>query len=184
MAGRRPRMLDRPMMPLLWVDVETLGLEPKQASLLSVAMAATDEHLRITHEVEVFRRPAQREIDEAPSKVVQWHTENGLLKECRSAGVSVGSMEARLSAWLDKHELTGRYLAGSNPGFDRGWLKAWVPVVLKRFHYRSFDVNTVLAWEGLDKDTLVPRDSMKHRGIEDIRRDVAMLRRLRGCDVR
>ena len=68
-------------------------------------------------------------------------------------------------------------MAGSNPSFDRGFLKAQMPKVETLFQYSSFDMNTLYAFFSIEKDK---NREETHRAQDDLTRDIAQLKRYLG----
>jgi oligoribonuclease (3'-5' exoribonuclease) len=79
--------------------------------------------------------------------------------------------EDRLEWFAKKY--AGRPLAGSNPGFDRAFLLEHFGRVARHFHYRLFDVNTLVAFF----DILKPRTN-RHRALADIYDDLRLTQEL------
>lgn len=169
------------MIPLLWCDVETLGLDPEDNYLLlSIALVATDEQLEIQDMIEVFFSYTDTEINErSHPKALVMHQKSGLLKKCQEAGVELAVGVGQLVHWVKERGYERRYMGGANPCFDRGWLRKWAPGLLELFHYRSFDVNSIVAWEGMDKDSLVPPETKHHWALNDLERDIELVKSLR-----
>jgi oligoribonuclease len=171
------------MQPLVWVDIETTGLNAGKNLPLEIALVATDEELRLTTSIALpFWIPEDESVlaeNSHPAALVM-HTENGLLDHCRAEGLRVPELRDKLMDWIKENEASGRWLAGSNPGFDRSFMQVWLPDVLKQFHYRSFDVNTLLAFHGIDPSALKGK-KREHRAVGDVLRDIKVTSRLLNC---
>lgn len=168
------------MIPLLWCDVETLGFDPAQSVMLEAGFALTDQDLN-----EVASLCVQLSIEKvdlgAPGhdpNAMAFHRENGLLEECRRSGLGLGDAGHKVTDWIDKHSASGLYMAGSGLDFDRHWLKLWLPSAARLFHRRNFDLNTLLAWYGVTDKELLPDYRYDHRAMADIRRDIALTKKL------
>lgn len=168
------------MIPLLWCDLETTGLNEHVDKILEIAIVATDEKLQVeailNHHIFITERLLAELLPE-DSEVRKMHTDSGLLALCTSEESRMRVSVAReVSEFMDQAGICGRPMAGSNPAFDRRFLKESMPEVESKFHYRSFDMNTIYMLAGIDKDKDLP--PVKHRAVDDIYRDLEILRRV------
>lgn len=185
---------------LVWTDLETTGIEPKEDIILEVAMVVTDDDL---NELDYYRSlvieenptkfiPRVPTLTQAPGKrlVYDVHFDNGLVTELCNAAVHadptpnlryVQTSMVRFLNDLGVHEgleMDKRPpLAGATISFDRSFLAEYMPKVLKLLHYRNVDVTTIreLAhrwWPDL------PDAERKgaHRALDDIRESIDLLR--------
>jgi oligoribonuclease len=164
------------MQKLLWCDIETTGLSESRDLILEVGLVGTDSELNIQgtwHGIIGHPRPfLETHLNEVTRTM---HTNNGLLADCLCPhALTPNGAYAAIMQWMDQYGFCGRPLAGSNPSFDRRFLKAQMPDVEKRFHYRMFDVNTLHYFFGWDKDK---NRKTEHRSLDDIYDDIDMVRR-------
>lgn len=168
------------MKPLIWIDVETTGLEETRDPVLEIGVALTDANLQIEEQGSFLVKAPQEYLErrlQLNEKVLQMHTKNGLLKEVREAGLPRDEVDDLLFRWITEYRGAGRPLAGSNPEFDRRFLKAQFPKSAKLIHYRSLDLNTLHYFFEFDKDKDAPTPT--HRSMDDIMRDIESLRKYR-----
>jgi len=158
--------------PLLWVDVETTGLNPHGDRLLEVALLLTDEHLRELAHIRVVIGWRGLDMAELDPFVVKMHETSGLWVEVERSNLCVRQAEDQLVEWIERHGATGLYMAGSGVHFDRRWLRAHMPRVVKRFHYRNFDLTTLRYFFGSEKT------APAHRALTDLEQNVEDLRAL------
>ena len=166
------------MIPLLWVDLETTGLDPTKDLILEVAMVATDAELNVQGEWQGILHHPQPFLESRLNEVTrQMHSNNGLISECQChEALAPYAAYNSIKMWILDHNFNGRPMAGSNPSFDRGFLKAQMSEVERLFHYRSFDVNTLHAFFGFNKDK---NRVDSHRAMDDIDRDIDAVKRYR-----
>ncbi len=143
-----------------FIDVETTGLdkdlnnpEPGMIPwLLEVGVVIVDtptfEVVAKTNVVLPFKRGMGTKIH---PKVLAMHECNGLWAECEALyeqqkGDPRGSIryneEQRLIQFLHQHGAVDSQLAGFKPGFDRNFLRHYMPKLERELHYRDFDCNT------------------------------------------
>lgn len=158
------------MKPLLWVDVETTGLDPEKDLLLEVALVSTNSEMEEQGRVSrVIHLPGDYALT---PKILEMHGGNGLLDECRASTAALEEVETELVEWVRRRFCWGRPMGGSNPWFDRRFLVRHMPRLASLFHYRSFDVNTVSMLLGVPKGSA----EVRHRAIDDIERDISFIR--------
>lgn len=170
------------MIPLLWVDLETTGLDESQGLVLEVAARMTDYHLDETsrfHAVVNYPDDAFA-LTHLQPVVQEMHTKNGLLEEVSNSRESLETVRENFANWLFSCYKLGekRPLAGSNPEFDRRWLNLHLPEASAFLHYRSFDMNSIYYFMDIDKNRVKGKGT--HRANDDLDHDIDKLRILRG----
>lgn len=167
------------MPKLIWLDVETTGLNAKYDSLLEVAVATAD--FEKPFEISDVRSWVLR-YDWLPDRagrlihpiVVEMHTKNGLWDACRDPqALSLFDVEAALLDMFpcveDKAE--GYILAGSSVHFDMSFLREDMPFFAGRFSHRLYDVTAIkLFCRSLGMPKLPKSEA--HRAAADIRESV------------
>lgn len=157
---------------LIWIDLETTGLDPRTCDVLEVACIATNDSLteqarfeRVVYsplaDVALrqrtdFRRPTDPYIDPV---VWEMHSANGLWRESRH-GENIATVDRDLAEFIEKYATSERVrtdpvtgegtrvldppqLAGSTVSFDRSFLEKHAPLSAARLHYRSLDVSSL-----------------------------------------
>ena len=166
---------------LLWVDVETTGLDPHSDRILEVAMIATG--------------PDLIPLDDGFHTVVAWdgepdafiramHGPNGLLAEC-AAPDAPSPEEARAAAcgYVARHAEGVRLVpAGSTVRFDRDMLDHAMPGVLAPCHHRSLDVSALYEAARMWAPGALPRvePTTDHRAPHCLRDSLAWARQWKG----
>lgn len=175
---------------MVWVDIETTGLDPKVDVPIELGLAITDSdgnmeasdswfiHDRSMEFAMALGRGAAHEV------VGPMHEKSGLWdalanKKMTNKLVDVDDMA---SAFLDSHDIVVREQAicGSSVGsLDRPFLAEHFPFLYKCFSHRNIDISTIKeicmrknpnVYEGLQK--YVPKREL-HRVMPDIEDSVA-----------
>jgi oligoribonuclease len=167
------------MTTLLWLDLETTGLDPRRDAILEVAVAfatldAPFDVSSTSNWVVFYPRSAQ--VDLSPF-ILDMHGKNGLLEAC-AAAVSTRMDVQRvilglLSPAASKEDAP--ILAGSSVHFDHEFLKVHMPALAKAVSHRHYDVSAVkLFCQSLGMPKLPKAEA--HRAAADIVESIAHAR--------
>jgi oligoribonuclease len=165
---------------MVWIDVETTGLDTDLDTLLEIALLITDAQLEpLAGSSYVVHCPLVLDLPMTPF-VREMHTENGLLEECRQHGYFLHDIDTRLAALLTQQGIDGNApLCGSTIHFDRAFVKRDLPLTHARLHYRNVDVSSlkelVLRWA---PEMEYPKKDY-HRAMPDIHESIKALRHYR-----
>ncbi|MBW3081986.1 hypothetical protein [Bifidobacterium phasiani] len=138
---------------LLWIDVETTGLDPTVGDLLEVGMILTTmqgdpidatEHV-IRHDPDIIKTA----IDNDNTTAIAMHFRNQLLQEsllpdsqAASLAATANAINRKLDEWLTQGTL---HPAGTNVDFDLQWLTLKLPYCtrLQDLNHRKLDLTTL-----------------------------------------
>lgn len=183
---------------LLWMDLETTGLVPREGRILEVACIATDKDLNVlsTYHTLIGPPPTDVEIREWPQVVWDMHRDSGLISELkqlveidRGFVPGVARVEQAIIRWLNGLELVKPIvLAGSSVDFDRNWLEVHMPDLWSNLHYRVADVSStrefIRRWMPFYDEALMAvlgeRAPSKHRAMPDLEDSLALARVFQG----
>lgn len=155
------------MTELLWLDIETTGLDPHLDAILEIGAILTDIDLKeISRFHAIYSLPLfiRKKMD---PYVTEMHVRNGLLDE-----IANGKCERTYTTWKNYCcTLRKPYVIGYNPDFDLRFLDA-VSKVRKYVHHRIIDLNSFFIMDQIvgKKPT---KKEMPHRVMGDI--EVAQL---------
>jgi oligoribonuclease len=132
---------------LVWLDIETSGLDERNGVILEGAVALTDDRsLIVEHESNWVVHWDNITLD---YKLTGWarhqHEQSGLLDAVRASTTGMWPVRQELATFIAQHVKEGDgVLAGNSVGtFDRVWLRYHAPEVVERLHYRVFDVSSL-----------------------------------------
>lgn len=176
---------------LCWIDLETTGLDPHADPILEVGAIiteATAPYPAMDSLSCVVLPDGPSWSHRFPPRVLQMHTENGLLADVFDGGIPIGDVERDLVGILgnfgSRHDFV---LAGSGVAhFDRAFIAAQMPTLDKWLRYGTLDVGVLrrtlesfvgveaLLAQGLEVGTV--GSDKAHRGLADIESHLAELR--------
>lgn len=166
-------------MKLFWLDLETTGLDPNICKILEVAVSEADftspwDAKPVYHAVLGYLYIPQAKLDLMDPFVVDMHTKNGLLAECKTSNLSTWDVAKQLACIIpeieDKEERP--ILAGSTIGFDMSFLRVHMPAVAARFSHRLYDVSAIKLFCRSLGMTKVPK-AEAHRAKDDVLESIA-----------
>jgi oligoribonuclease len=133
---------------LVFLDLETTGIDERTECILEVGMIVTDDSLRPIEGTNVIVKPlAGYDMSKVDPFVVAMHTKNGLLEEIKGEkAIRRYEAEAVLVDALvglgfsDKNRAT---IAGNSVHFDLICLREHMPKLHNLFSHRILDVTTI-----------------------------------------
>lgn len=164
---------------MLWLDLETTGLDPNEGAILEACAVLTDMDLNeIRRKKFVIGYEREDVIGMMDDYVLEMHLGNGLLKEVWAASTKLYQVDEKLADLAQHHNLDMKckvYLAGSSIHFDRAWVKSYLPKLDEVLHYRMIDVSSfTTAFPGV----LARPKSGGHRAEADIDNSISIHREL------
>lgn len=141
---------------LLWLDLETTGLEPRGEAILEVAAATADllKPFELTPLYEAVIHCDVAIVRETVDPIVRtMHTKNGLWEACAESKVEIRDVDSlddrSLFMKLMKFNATRDaprekfILAGSSIHFDHSFIRVHLPNVAGMLSHRHYDVSAV-----------------------------------------
>lgn len=185
--------MNRPL--LLWIDLETTGIDWRSHEILEVAAILTTwdgltELAQFSTPVTTSTAP-ERLIDS--TDVATMHTANNLLIESRNglplyrADVQLAALvDSAIRARSDRHATQEVLVAGSGVAqFDRAWIRQHLRETDRHLHpYRCMDVSPIRhLMESMvsyaEAKFAAPFHGKPHRALPDVRQALDQYRRLR-----
>lgn len=162
---------------LIWLDLETTGLQPKatqSSQILEIAMIITTGPN--FEPVEQMNVVVQFKGDCDSPEAQAMHTASGLLEECAKSEIGIGDALVMAGGWVLRHGGESPLMAGSSIHFDVRWLDAYCPDFLTLFHYRRLDVSAVNELLRTQGKAAPPNPVKAHRAFADLRQSIALAR--------
>ena len=163
---------------LLWIDLETTGIDEKKDEIVEVGFIITDMELNEKtsgSSVIQITENGWRRI-EADDFIKNMHTENGLLAVAEQHNSELPTAKEYEDFLLNELEKLGvsshrAMLAGSGVGhFDRRFLATWMPKLNRYLAYPVVDVGVIRRFYrdlcGMEVSAI--NDGKTHRALDDI----------------
>lgn len=158
---------------LIWMDLETTGIDPAQGEILEIAMKATTLNgQQVASPVDrVFKYQREDLLLKMDDVVLSMHLKSGLIPRIWASVASDDDdiERANMRSWLEigrwltnlPGNLKTRYLAGNSIHFDRAWLAHHHGHLLKQVSHRMLDVSAFLLvrpdWREADTTAVIHR---------------------------
>ena len=161
-------------MAIIWIDVETTGLEPEIDYVLEVGAIATDNQLNelgYRHFL-CLPLPVDQIRGAMSATVEEMHENSGLLAELEimPSETDYLVLDSELHEWVAQSEIPP-VLGGNSPHFDRAMMKQWFPKTLEALHYRNLDESSISAAFKAASPTVyeaAPAKGAPHRSMGDL----------------
>lgn len=170
---------------LLWVDVETTGVDRDRDKLLEVGMRCTSVDATETYgTLTRLVRPASLALDDFTPLTFSMHCDSGLLFDLVGSDRSKTDRNAVADAALEfVDSLAQRFTlipAGTNVDFDIDFIRCLDPMIMSRLSHRKLDVTTLrhLCDWFTDEEPYKAHGPSLHRVRSCIERDISDYRRL------
>ncbi len=132
---------------ILWLDLETTGLDPLKDQILEVGAVITDGFLNEVARTEFVLKASPELLAAMPPVVITMHTESGLTAKCLASPLEIPEVDCALAAWAVRNGITkASFLAGNSVGdFDRHFMRRLMPTTNGTISHRSINVSTFKA---------------------------------------
>ncbi|KAG1903252.1 ribonuclease H-like domain-containing protein [Suillus fuscotomentosus] len=161
--------------PMVWIDCEMTGLDPRRDKILEIAVLITNGDLELVDEqgIQFVIRTDEALLNSMDEWCRVQHGKSGLTQACMTSPhtrehVSKAVLEY-IKKWVPQRRTA--VLAGNSVHADRSFLVEEMPEVIDWLHYRIVDVSSIKElcrrWY---PDNQVPKDPLagKHRASDDI----------------
>lgn len=161
-------------MKLIWLDLETTGLNPQADCILEVFAAEADLTMfgalsRLYHAV--VQLPPERTEDTLSEWIRETHGASGLLDEVRASNTSIEDVERELLKRFGSDPNLPRdekpVLAGSTVHFDLNFVRVHMPTFAATLSHRCYDVSAIQLFARSLGMPPLPR-AEAHRALADV----------------
>ncbi len=152
---------------LVWLDLETTGLEAGRDTILEVGCIVTDGNLKELARFQKTVYTQATDLQKMCPKVHNMHKSSGLLKEVDCTFETLAEVDRALSHFI--YQLTGGEAAtlyGNTIHFDRRFIIKSLPLTEQTLGYRMVDVSSFKIAMKMYKD-FGTRKKNAHRAVED-----------------
>ena len=163
---------------LLWIDLETTGLDPANCYILQVGCILSTMTADVHHELPQLTLHCDKSIlDNMQEWCQTQHTNSGLIAEVLSSNLKIEEAELQICMHLNNHiRIQDKvYLAGNSVHFDRSFIQRWMPRLYQRLSHRIVDVSSLtLICKNLNPRVYEfrPLKSYAHTAFSDIRESI------------
>jgi len=164
---------------LVWIDLETTGLELKKDKIIEIAVLITDKDLNLLDSKGYtgYVGITEDDISLMRAFVKDMHTSNGLIEICKKSKLSLEDIDKQATEYISKFVKEKEApICGNNIAFDRSFINYNMPLLSNYLHYRNIDVSTVkqlsMIWKG---DKYKKKDG-RHEALDDIKKSIEELR--------
>lgn len=173
-TARASKMEELNTKPIVWMDLEMTGLDPKTNRIIEIACLVTDSQLNVisSEPLQIVIRQPDALLDAMDEWCTRTHTATGLLKQCKESRVTEQEAETEVVNFLKKYVKPNESPLGGNTIYmDRIFLREQMPQINKYLHYRVVDVSSIRElchrWN-LETFRNRPQKKLVHRGVDDI----------------
>ncbi len=167
------------MKNLIWIDLETTGLDLKEDKIIEIAILVTDTNLKILDEEGYvgFVKISQKDIELMNKKVFKMHSRNGVIENCVKSEFTLEEIDRESVKYLRQFVKENESpLCGNNIFFDRAFIDFNMSLLSNFLHYRNIDVTTVKQLSQIWKNDIYDKDDSTHEALDDIRASIEEMR--------
>ncbi len=166
---------------LVWVDLETSGIDVETKAILEVAMIITDKDLNVIAEgPELVIHQSDEVLENLDDWCRKQYRASGLIDEVRRSSISLAQAESELVSFASQYcPVRACPLCGNSICFDRRFIIRYMPRLNSLLSYRNVDVSTlkelVARWHPEALIGVGNSQTSKHRALSDIHESIGEL---------
>jgi len=160
---------------LLWVDLETGGLDEFQQPIFEVAAIVTKGCFDVIGSFHRLIYQSPETLAKMEPGARELLTANGLLQRL-SGGTAKEQVELEFSEFIEGHFQSEKaILAGNSVHRDRSFFRIWMPKVYPKLSHRVLDVSSFKVFFQMTHQTQAVKNA-PHLAMEDIRLSIEELK--------
>lgn len=160
---------------LIWVDIETTGLNPSEDKILEVCCVITDKNLNI--KASSKNLVISTNVCDMNDWCLKTHTKNGLVEDVLLSSLKINDVEIELLKFLQSwSDYKTSPMCGSSVHFDRSFLKVHMPLIEDYFTHRNVDVSSFKEMTHRWYDVGYSKNENNHRAESDILESIGELK--------
>ena len=160
---------------LLWIDMEMTGLDVAKEVPIEIAAIVTDWQFNTLAEYHAVIKQDQKYLDAMDDWNKTHHRDSGLLSLIPS-GKPMSAVDQELTVLITQHFPGERaILAGNSINQDRLFIRAYLPLLEAKLHYRMLDVTSYKVVFNALFDKKFKKNDV-HRAVDDIRESIEELK--------
>lgn len=128
---------------LVWLDLETTGLDPDEDGILELAIVVTNADLTEVARASWVTDTATEYNFADLDPVVQRMHGSGLWCESLVSDLDVSGLDFNAAAFVREHAGEGALIAGNSIHFDVGFMAEYMPETLATLHRRQLNVSSL-----------------------------------------
>lgn len=170
------------MEKMVWVCIETTGLNEKKDSLLEIAVVITDKQLNTLAAHERIIHQNSQTLGRMESVVAEMHQTSGLYNKVQISRNSEYMVDLELAQFMDDNGYKpnrSAVICGNGVAFEQKFIKRDLPHFSKYLHYRLIDVSSLkevgklwFTFEEFEKDK-------KYTAMHDLKESIAEMKYLK-----
>lgn len=165
---------------LVWLDLETTGIDVETRKILEIATIVTDKELNVLEEgPDLIIHQPDEILETMDEWCVKQHGESGLTQSVKESPISLREAERQTLAFIARHcPPQACPLCGNSICFDRRFIMRYMPALNAHLNYRNVDVSSIkeLAYRWFPSVTKPSEKETAHRAMDDIRESINELR--------
>lgn len=170
-------------MKYLFLDLETTGLSTVDDRIIEIGMVVADEYMHPIDAISIIVEMTEIDWADVIDVVNEMHSTNDLKWQTIHGPTALNPFHAEQQAvrFVDIHFPGSEQpvLCGNTVHFDRAFLKAQMPRLHDKFHYRNFDISSIKQLIlAAAPDFEWPEDDEVHRAVPDCMRAIS---EMQGC---
>lgn len=174
-------------MSILWLDLETTGLNPLHDRILEVGVVISTDTMRALMDRSWVMGASNETLANVSKVVKDMHTANGLWSEVLTSKLTIEEAEEELLGLLDYFQFDEMITVGGSgvSRFDIPFIAERMPNLAARIHFRHLDVSPIKefarrvgTWDAFDAQLRSTGRVLTHRAVDDAEHARAVAERM------